>query len=117
MLQPANRLKLDRDFKKVLKFGRSFYSQNLKAKILKNSLTNSRFGFVIGTKISKSAVVRNRLKRQVREVIRLLFKDDKIQPGFDVVMMIAIGIKDKKHEEIAREVKMLVEKTGLLNSK
>lgn len=113
MLQPANRLKLDRDFKKVLKFGRSFYSQNLKAKILKNSLANSRFGFVIGTKISKSAVVRNRLKRQVREVIRLLFKDNKIQPGFDVVVMIAIGIRDKKHEDIQNEAVALIKKTGL----
>lgn len=113
MLQPANRLKSDRDFKKVLKFGRSFYSQNLKVKILKNSLNYSRFGFVIGTKISKSAVVRNRLKRQVREVIRLLFKDGKIQNGFDVVMMIAIGIKDKKYEEIQNEVVLLMKKSGL----
>ena len=40
-----------------------------------------KFGFVVGKKVSKSAVKRNRVKRQMREVVRLLLKDGKIKEG------------------------------------
>jgi len=40
-----------------------------------------KIGFVVGKKVSKSAVKRNRIKRQMREVVRLLIKDGKIKDG------------------------------------
>ncbi|HBB37849.1 MAG: Ribonuclease P protein component [Candidatus Magasanikbacteria bacterium GW2011_GWD2_43_18] len=40
-----------------------------------------KIGFVVGKKVSKSAVRRNRVKRQMREVVRLLLKDGKIKEG------------------------------------
>lgn len=114
MLFKFNRLKEDRDFKKVLKFGTFFGSQNLRLKILPNKRSASRFGFVIGNKIDKRANVRNRLKRQVREVVRLLFKQGLLKSGLDVVVNINTGLIGKNYQEIELETRYLLQKAGLL---
>lgn len=115
MLQSQNRLKTDRDFKTVLKQGRSFYSSNIKLKLLKNGLNYNRFGFIIGTRISKKATIRNRIKRQVREVIRLKTKQGLLKPGFDVVLSLAGGLIGKEYQEIEKELDGLILKTALVN--
>lgn len=114
MLQPKNRLKTDRDFKKVLKMGRSFYSPNIKLKLFKNNLPQSRFGFIIGTKISKKSTIRNRLKRQAREIIRLKIKSGAVGPGFDVIVSLGAGLIGKKYKEIKNELLSLLARAGLL---
>ncbi len=48
-----------------------------------------KIGFIVGKKISKRAVDRNRIKRQMREVVRLLVKDNKVRSGY----MIAFSAK------------------------
>jgi ribonuclease P protein component len=85
MLPVANRLKKDEDFRQVASGGRYVYSPYFTLKYLPNKLEFSRFGFVISTKIDKRATVRNRLKRQIREVIRL--KLAKIPAGYDIMLV------------------------------
>lgn len=46
----------------------------------------SRFGFIISTKISKKAVIRNRIKRTMSDSIRKNI--DKIKKGYDVVFLL-----------------------------
>lgn len=114
MLPRVNRLKEDRDFKTILKFGRSFYTPNLKLRALKNKLEHSRFGFVIGLKTSKKATIRNRLRRQVRETVRLLLLDKKAAIGFDAMINIGAGLIGKKYADIKQETLELLKKSGLL---
>ncbi|MCX6778760.1 MAG: ribonuclease P protein component [Candidatus Magasanikbacteria bacterium] len=114
MLQPQNRLKADRDFKRVLKIGRFFNSKEMRIKALSNSLPHSRFGFVISTAIDKKATVRNRIKRQVREVVRLLIKENLIIPGVDVVMLLGKGLKGLPYEEIQPKVILGLQKLKVL---
>jgi len=114
MLQLENRLKASRDFDRVWKVGCFFSTANLKMKIAPNKKNVSRFGFVVSTKISKLAVVRNRIKRQVREVSRLLIKDGQIKCGFDAVILLERGLIDKKTEIISVEVKKIFSLAGLL---
>lgn len=113
MLQSQNRLKTDRDFKTVLKQGRSFYSSSIKLRLLKNGLNYNRFGFIIGTKISKKATVRNRVKRQIREIVRLKTKQGLLKSGFDVVLSLAGGLIGKEYQEIEKELDGLISKTAL----
>lgn len=113
MLPPLNRLKEERDFRRVLKFGQGFYSRNFRLKLAKNEQKATRFGFVIGLKLSKKATIRNRLKRQAREVIRLMLKNGLIKPNFDVVINFGPGLIGQKYEEIKREVAYLLKKAGL----
>ncbi len=114
MLLPVNRLSQDRDFKRVFKFGSPFYSRNLQLKLSKNQAGESRFGFVIGLSVSKKATVRNRLKRQVREAVRLLFKNGLIKPNFDVVIRIKSGLIGADYKDIRAEVEYLLGKAGIL---
>ncbi len=46
----------------------------------------TRFGFVVGKKRGK-AVVRNKLKRRLREAARLKLAAGRVRPGYDVVVI------------------------------
>jgi ribonuclease P protein component len=48
-----------------------------------NHLPYSRFAFVVGKRVSRKAVVRNKIRRRIREVVR----QDPIQPGWDLVFI------------------------------
>ena len=117
MLPLNNRLKQDRDFKRIFKFGLSFYSRNLQLKLAKKAVGESKFGFVIGLTVSKKATVRNRLKRQVREAVRLLYKKNLIKPNFDVVVKIKSSLIGADYKDIKGEVEYLLGKAGVLNER
>lgn len=112
MLQQENRLKKKRDIEITFEQGRFVGGNlvNLKVwkidalKYPKRGYTGHelQFAFVVGVKIDKRAVVRNRLKRQMREVVRLLLKENKIQPGFFIMLMAKkemIGMEYAKIEQ------------------
>ncbi len=113
MLPPKNRLKLTRDFARVFKFGRSFYTLNLRLKLAKNNQKETRFGFVAGLAVSKKATIRNRLKRQVREMVRLRIKEGLIKPNFDVVINLKSSLIKLKYLEIEKEVNLLLQNAGV----
>lgn len=56
----------------------------LAARILRTDLEMTRFGMATG-RVLGSAVVRNRIRRRIREVLRALEPD--IQPGWDVLLI------------------------------
>jgi ribonuclease P protein component len=113
MLPSNNRLKKDKDFELVFKRGEAFNGKFLFLKIRKrNNLEVSRFGLVVGTKISKKATIRNKIKRRLRNVIRKRLGD--IKPGFDVIIGAKTGMVDKSYQEIKEELEGLLEKTGVL---
>ena len=70
MFQKKYRLQKEKDFEDVFKKG--YYSPTplwtLKWK--KNGLLYPRYGFVVSNKISKSAVIRNKIKRRLRDIVR-----------------------------------------------
>lgn len=112
MFAKQYRLQNDKDFKLVFKNGKVFNSKFLFLKIRKNSLENSRFGFIIGTKISKKSTVRNKIKRRLRESIKK--KLNNIKPGFDVIIGVKPEIVDKSYQEIEKETGELLKKAGLI---
>lgn len=114
MLPSPNRLKADRDFKRVLKIGRFFNSREMRIKAAPNNLAFARFGFVISTAVDKRSTVRNRIKRQAREVVRLLLKERLVSPGFDVVILLGKGLKDLPFEEVQKKVVGALQKMRLL---
>jgi len=73
-----------------------------------------KIGFAVGLKISKSAVKRNRVKRQMREVVRLLLKDGKIHKGFMVGVLAKPEILEKEYEDIGKDVVEVFSRARLL---
>ncbi|MBU1178164.1 ribonuclease P protein component [Patescibacteria group bacterium] len=115
MLPLANRLQKDNDFARVHRHGRFFKHQFIAIKSLKNNQPQSRFGFLVGIKVSKKATVRNKVKRRLREVIRLALAD--IKPGFDVVVMVRPEATDKTYREIENVFKNVLQQAGLIGVK
>lgn len=86
MLKGSNRIKLKKDFDRIFRNGKSFNADFLFFKIAKNDLGRPRFGFVVSKKISKSSVVRNKIKRTLSEIVRKHLPD--MQKGTDVVVVV-----------------------------
>jgi ribonuclease P protein component len=99
MLRQINRLSKKKDFEKVFKEGKSSYDKLLGIKILPNNLDYSRFGILVGSKISKKAVLRNLIRRRIREFIKS--KIEQIEPGYDLVVITLSPIKECQYDEIA----------------
>lgn len=112
MLNLKNRLRKKKDFDEVFKRGKGFYEKRISLKLAKNGLKSSRFAFVVSTKVSKSAVKRNRLRRQLQEIIRLNL--DKIKPGVDAVIMTRPEAVGSDYNELAKELVMILKKARLL---
>jgi ribonuclease P protein component len=83
-LNRALRLRKSSEFQRVRQQGRSVTSRLLILAWTANDVAQLRIGFVVGKRISKRAVDRNRLKRLLGEAIRPLLPD--IAPGWDIVL-------------------------------
>lgn len=112
MLPKKHRLTKAEDFKSVYKKGRFFSDSYLAIKVLRNNQEITRFGFLVGIKISKKAVLRNKIKRRLREIIRL--KLDKIKKGFDVVILTRSEIGKKTYQEIDETLSRILKKANLI---
>ena len=85
MLAKLYRLTSESDFARVAKSRSSAYEKLLGVKVRENHLSHSRFGIVVGLKVSKKAPERNKIKRRIREIIRKHFND--LESGYDVMIL------------------------------
>ena len=111
MLDKINRLTQDKEFDNVFKLGRASYSQILGIKTAANKKSNSRFGVLISTKISKKAVARNKLKRQIREIIQSQIT--KIKPGYDIVVITFPLIIKADYKKLEKTINQNLKKLSL----
>lgn len=111
MLKKQYRLNKNKDFDRVFKQGGSAYAPSLGLKITANGLENSRFAVLVSKKVSKKAVVRNKIKRQLRNILR----EDYLQQvkGYDVVVICLPTISDKTFAEIKADLKFAFRKTKI----
>jgi ribonuclease P protein component len=112
MLQRKNRLTAARDFTRIFKKGKVVHAGPLSLRMVANQGEASRVAFVVSTKVSKRAVVRNQLKRRLREVVRLRTKD--LVPGWDVVVMTKAQAADMPSDLLRRTMEELLKKARLL---
>lgn len=85
MLKKQHRLAKTKEIKAVFERGRGFFNPNFSLKHNPERLAGARFTVVVSTRVSKNATQRNRLKRLIREFIRLHLKN--FRPGDYVVSL------------------------------
>jgi ribonuclease P protein component len=102
MLKKENRIGLNKEFDRAFKAGQSFYGKILGIKCVPNNQANNRFGILINTKVSKKAVIRNKIRREIREIIKARLEF--LKPGNDFVIIVFPLILDKTVQEITTEI-------------
>ena len=113
MLYAQNRLAKRKDIERVHKKGRSFFVHDLGLRIVKNDLEKSRFAVVASVKLSKKAVDRNKLKRQLREIIRKEILP-KVKPGYDGIISTRTGLLDLSFDELRAKAEQVFKKARLI---
>ncbi|OGM89657.1 ribonuclease P protein component, partial [Candidatus Wolfebacteria bacterium RBG_13_41_7] len=86
MLKKTARLVKQKDFDRTYRRGRTINHPDLMIKVVDNDKTINRFGIVVSNKIDKRATVRNRIKRQIRAILKK--KEKEILPGHDLVLVV-----------------------------
>ena len=77
-------LKKNSDFRRLYAKGKSAATPYLVVYCRKNRLDRSRAGYTVSTKLGH-AVVRNRVRRRLREIVRL--NTALVKPGYDLVLV------------------------------
>jgi ribonuclease P protein component len=112
MLKKINRIKQNKDFNKIFREGKKLNIDFLLFKVSKNVSKDSRFGFVISKKVSKSSAVRNKIKRILSEIIRK--KITEIKEGMDIVIIVKADFTKQKDLKIAEVIERALKNTGSL---
>ncbi|SHH30527.1 ribonuclease P protein component [Tepidibacter thalassicus] len=109
----AQGIKKDSDFRQVYKKGKSFANRLLVMYVLENNLGINRVGFSVSKKVGKS-VVRNNVRRLIRENFRLISKDEKIKIGYDIVFISRVAAKDSNFDSIKKSMINLFKKANII---
>jgi len=104
------RLRLNADFQRTRHKGKSWVNRLVVLCVLPNDLEHSRFGFAASKRIGK-AVVRNRVRRRMREAVRL--RRTKIAKGWDMVFIARRPIAGASYAGIAHAIDDLLGRADL----
>ena len=89
--------------------GSSWVNGLVVVKALPNGRELSRYGFSVGRRVGK-AVVRNRVKRLLREILR----QAPLQPGWDIIFIARPPVARGNYVDLEKSVKGLLFRAGLL---
>ena len=89
--------------------GSSWASNLVVVKALPNKLSLSRYGLSVSKRVGK-AVMRNRVKRLLREILRLT----PLEPGWDIIFMARPGAASVDYAELEKSVVSLLARARLL---
>jgi ribonuclease P protein component len=118
MLPAEQRLRENRDFRLIYARGRSHADSVAVIYVLRrngdhaNAAPGRRIGFVVSKKLG-DAVVRNRIKRRLREALRLRLPDLREGP-FDIIFVGRTGAKGADWPAIQASVGELLRRAGML---
>lgn len=106
----GRRLRLSRgsEFNKIYKFGKSAYGENVLCRANTNKLQHSKFAVIVSKKISKKAVIRNRIKRRINEIIRKNWQT--VPVGYNIVVIAKTDSSKLNNLKLQQDVFSCIEK-------
>lgn len=108
-MQRRLRLTASKRFSQLYHEGSSMANNLLVVRALPNGLEHSRFGFVVSKRIG-NAVIRNRVRRRLREAVRLT----PVKAGWDAVFIARRGAEKAKYQQLKQATDNLLRRTHLL---
>ena len=111
-MQKQYRLSRKKDFSAVYRVGKSAANYQLVLYYKKNPAEpHFRLGISASKKIG-GAVVRNRIRRRLKEIFRL--HADEIKEGYDLVVIVRKAAVELDHSALTRSVRHVLKKADLL---
>lgn len=101
-------IKKNADFKEIFQTGKTAIGRFVFLKIKKTKTKKSRLGIVVGSKISKKAVERNKIKRRIKAIFKKTYI--KLVPGYDIVVVAKKEILKNKYKNIEQDIITIMEK-------
>lgn len=108
------RLKKRSDFVRVQSAGEKYHSKHFLMITTRAEPQTLRFGITITKKIDPRSVVRNRLKRRIRDFLRR--NRFRFRSGFDIVIVAKRGAQSCSSEEIGKELLGTLKRSDLMQS-
>ncbi len=105
------RLRHRKEFDQVFSRGRAWNDHLLVLRTLPNDLDHNRYGFVTSKRLG-GAVVRNRVRRRLREIVRLA----PVKPGYDVVLSAKTSTPTAAYQDLEASAVRLLGRAGLLET-
>ncbi len=99
-----DKLKNTKEFSQVYKRGKSIVTKNIVMYYKKNGTEINRLGISVSKKVGK-AVVRNRVKRLIKEAFRI---QENIVGGYDIIFVARVRMKFANMKIVNKEIKRLV---------
>ena len=107
-------LKKNHEFKRLYSKGKSAASQYAVVYCRRNGRAENRLGISVSTKLG-SAVVRNRIRRRLKEIYRL--NEDKLAVGYDIIIVARMRSRVSSYSEIESSVLALFRKLNITADK
>ena len=110
-MNPAVTVKENYEFRRIYRKGRSAVSPCLVVYCQKNRRGQSRLGVTVSTKLGH-AVVRNRVRRRLREIYRL--NREKMPAGYDIIIVARVRAAETPYRKLERHYLRCLSELGLL---
>ena len=110
-MDPAVTVKEKYEVRRIYRKGKSAVSPQLVIYCQRNRRGHSRLGVSVSTKLG-CAVVRNRVRRRIREIYRL--NKAKMLPGYDLIVVARVRAVETDYQKLDRTYLRLLEQLNLL---
>lgn len=94
MLKRKFRISKKEQIVNILRNGQVIESTNFKIVFIENGLQITRFGILIKKNVYKKAVLRNKFKRIVSEILRLNI--ERFKAGYDILIVLTNALKPQE---------------------
>lgn len=105
------RLRSNMEFKKVYSGGKTYWNRNLVLYLRKNNFNHNRVGYSITKKVGNS-VVRNKIRRRMKEIYRLSFSE--LKGNYDLIFIPKKNVVDISYKELESAMFHIMKLAGIL---
>lgn len=112
MFSQVHRLRSEKDVLRALRSKRGAFDAACGVKFVENGVSVPRFVIVVSTRVDKRAVVRNRVRRQYREICKKFIAR---LPACDIALMVSKPALELSFGEMRDRLEATMKKAKLLS--
>lgn len=111
MFSQQYRLRSEKDIMRTIRSKRGIFDRTCGVKFVSTEIGNPRFVIVVSTKVSKSSVERNRVRRQYREICKKFIPS---LPSADIALLVSKPALELSFQDMHDQLEKVFVKAKLL---